>query len=291
MAEEDSTLPRRQLGRLLRQYREEIGLTMAQAARLVEVGTTTLHRLERGTADKVRVRIVQHLCEIYERSASETATLKHLAEQASVKNWYQEYAGLLPNNFNHYVELESAAQQLFSYQELIPGQLQTEAYARTMMSGFLAETQPELERRVDLRMKRQIIIKRKAAPVTLNVVLHESALYRLVGSRKIMSTQLRHVADASTWPNVEVRILPYSAGMPMGVLPGPFIIMDFGLDRKGRPVEPTIVYIEAVTANIFLQKEHDVARYRAIAAAVRDASLSPMDSRILLRKAAKEYHQ
>ncbi|MBF6446205.1 helix-turn-helix domain-containing protein [Nocardia elegans] len=291
MAEEDSTLPRRQLGRLLRQYREEIGLTMAQAARLVEVGTTTLHRLERGTADKVRVRIVQHLCEIYERSSAETATLKNLAEQAAVKNWYHEYAGLLPYNFNHYVELESAARQLFSYQELIPGLLQTDAYARTMMSGFPAEAEAEFQRRVDLRMKRQVIIKRKAEPVMFSVVLHESALYRVVGSPKIMSAQLRHVADASTWPNVEVRILPFSAGMPMGVLPGPFVILDFGLDRKNRPIEPTVVYIEAVTANIFLQKHHDVERYRAISAAVRDASLNPVDSRTLLRKTAREFHQ
>src|SRR6476620_3404309 len=106
MAEEDSTLPRRQLGRILRQRREEVGMTMAQAARLVELGTTTLHRLEQGTADKIRVRIVQHLCEIYERSPDETAVLKHLAEQAAVKNWYAEYSDLLPGKFDNYVELE-----------------------------------------------------------------------------------------------------------------------------------------------------------------------------------------
>lgn len=293
MAEEDGTLPRRQLGRILRQHREAVGMTMAQSARLVEIGTTTLHRLEKGTADKIRVRIVQHLCEIYERSAEETAALKHLAEQAAVKNWYAEYNDVLRGNFENYVELEGAARQLFSYQELIPGLLQTEAYAASLMCNYNPrETHGDLQRRVELRMRRQAITKRKFEPVTLDVVLHESALRRVVGSPKIMSDQLRRVADASTWPNVEVRILPFSAGMPLGVLPGPFVIMDFGTDSKGRPVEPTIVYIEGVvTANIYLQKQVDVDRYLQVSAALHDASLNPTDSRALLRKMAKEYQQ
>ncbi|MEV2225411.1 helix-turn-helix transcriptional regulator [Nocardia vinacea] len=293
MAEEDSTLPRRQLGRILRQRREEVGMTMAQAARLVEIGTTTLHRLEKGTADKIRVRIVQHLCEIYERDVEETTALKYLAEQAAVKNWYAEYGDVLRGNFENYIELEGVVRQLFSYQELIPGLLQTEAYAASLMRNYdLREADGDLQRRVELRMKRQVIIKRKFEPVRLDVVLHESALRRVVGSPKIMSDQLRRVADASTWPNVEIRILPFSAGMPLGVVPGPFVIMDFGTDSKGRPVEPTIVYIESViTANIYLQKQVDVDRYLQVSAALHDASLNPTDSRALLRKIAKEYQQ
>ncbi|WP_063047000.1 helix-turn-helix domain-containing protein [Nocardia pseudovaccinii] len=291
MAEEDSTLPRRQLGRMLRQHREAVGMTLAQSARLVEIGTTTLHRLEKGTADKIRVRIVQHLCEIYERSVEETTALKHLAEQAAVKNWYAEYSDVLRGNFDNYIELEGAARHLFSYQELIPGLLQTEAYAASLMRNYnLREPDGDLQRRVELRMKRQVIVKRKFQPVMLDVVLHESALRRVVGSPKVMSDQLRRVADASTWPNVEIPILPFSAGMPLGVVPGPFVIMDFGTDSKGRPVEPSIVYIESVvTANIYLQKQVDVDRYLQVSAALHDASLNPVDSRALLRKIAKEY--
>ncbi|PSR64266.1 MULTISPECIES: helix-turn-helix domain-containing protein [Nocardia] len=293
MAEEDSTLPRRQLGRLLRQYREEIGFTMAQAARLVEVGTTTLHRLERGTADKVRVRIVQHLCEIYERSSSETATLKHLAEQAAVKNWYHEYSDLLPGNFDNYVELESAARHLVSYQELVPGLLQTEAYAHTVMRSFVPkESETTLQQHVALRMKRQLIVKRRAEPVTLDVVLHESALRRVVGGPKVMGSQLRHLADASTRPNVQLQVLPFSAGLPMGLVPGPFVILNFGLNGKGKPVEPTVVYVESVlTTAIYLEKQADVDRYCEVSAALHDAALDPVNSRMLLRKIAKEYEQ
>lgn len=293
MADEDSTLPRRQLGRQLRQYREEIGLTLAQAAKLVEIGTTTLHRLETGKAHKVRMRIIQHLCEIYERSAEEWAAIKHLARQASVKSWYAEYDELLPVNFDNYVGLEAAARQIVSYQELIPGLLQTADYARAIMRSYMPEASPTaIEPRVELRMKRQTIIRRKAEPVRFDVVLHESALHRMIGTPKVMAKQLLHVADVSTWPNVSVRIVPFSAGMPMGLNPGAFVILDFGLDTKGRPVEPTVVFVENVlTANIYLEKEVDVDRYRALSVALHRASLGEVESRALLRKIAKEYQQ
>lgn len=291
MGDEDSTLPRRQLGRYLRQYREEIGLTMAQAAKLVEIGTSTLHRLEKGTAEKVRVRIVGHLCEIYECSTDDTAALKRLAEQAAVKTWYQELGDLLPSSFDHYIGLEAAARQLILYQELVPGLLQTPDYARTMIRDFRTDiTDHDVERRLELRLRRQKIITRKAEPVGLDVVLHESALRRVVGGSRIMANQLRHLADTGTRPTVDVRILPFAAGMPMGMLPGPFVILDFGLDSRGRALEPPVVYIESVlTAQIYLQKEPDIQRYRAVSAALHDASLGAEDSRALLRKLAKEY--
>ncbi|MFE3189489.1 helix-turn-helix domain-containing protein [Nocardia sp. NPDC059240] len=291
MADDDSTLPRRQLGRYLRQYREEIGMTMAQAAKLVEIGTSTLHRLEKGTADKVRIRIVGHLCDIYERPVADVAAMKKLAEQAAVKTWYQEYGDLLPGSFDHYVGLEAAARQLVSYQELVPGLLQTQDYARTMIASYRTDVSDrDIERRVELRLRRQKIVTRKAEPVRLDVVLHESALRRVVGGPRIMANQLRHLADSGTRPTIGVRVLPFAAGMPMGLLPGPFVILDFGVDSKGRPVEPPVVYVESVlTAQIYLQKEPDIQRYRAVSAALHDASLNPADSRALLRKIAKEY--
>ncbi|UGT44220.1 helix-turn-helix domain-containing protein [Nocardia yamanashiensis] len=291
MADEDSTLPRRQLGRFLRQYREEVGMTMAQAAKVVEIGTSTLHRLEKGTADKVRVRIVAHLCEIYDCSAEDTAAMKRLAEQAAAKTWYQEYGDPIPGRFDHYVGLEAAARQLVSYQELVPGLLQTPDYAWTMTRNHLRDVpDAEIRRFVDLRLRRQAIVTRKTTPVALDVVLHESALRRLVGDPRIMAKQLRHLADAGTRPNIELRVLPFGAGIPMGLLPGPFVILDFGTDSKGRPVEPPVVYLESVlTADIYLQKAADLERYRAVSAALHDASSSPEDSRLLLRRIAKEY--
>lgn len=291
MADEDSTLPRRQLGRLMRRYRDEVGLTLAQVAQLADIGTTSLHRLERGQSNKVRVPVVQQLCEIYERSPEESAAIRHLAQQGAVKSWYAEYNDLLPDGFDNYVALEAAARRLITYEELVPGLLQTRPYAHTLIRSFLpSEPVDDIDRRLDLRMRRQVIATRKAAPVELDVVLHESALRRVVGDRRIMAHQLRHLADAATRSNVRLRILPFTAGIPMGLLPGPFVLLDFGIDGKGRPSEPPVVYVESVlTAKIYLEKEEDLDRYRAVWSAVRSASLGDSESRALIRKIAKEY--
>ncbi|MBF6251252.1 helix-turn-helix domain-containing protein [Nocardia farcinica] len=291
MADDDSTLPRRQLGRLLHRYRDEVGLSLAQAARLVDIGTTTLHRLEKGQANKVRLGVVQQLCEIYERAPEEIAAARYLASQGAVKSWFAEYNDLLPDGFDDYVSLEASARQLLSYEELVPGLLQTRDYARTMIRSFLPlDEDDDIERRVDLRMKRQMIIKRKTEPVEFAVVLHESALRRAVGTRRMMVNQLRHLADESTRPNITVRVLPFAAGIPMGLLPGTFVILDFGQDGKGRRREPSVVYLESVlTGKIYLEREHDVDRYRSVWATFHNASLNAAESRVLIRKIAKEF--
>ncbi|MBF6263830.1 DUF397 domain-containing protein [Nocardia farcinica] len=92
MADGDSTLPRRQLGRLLHRYRDEVGLSLAQAARLVDIGTTTLHRLEKGQANKVRLGVVQQLCEIYERAPEEIAAARYPAQDGAGRSRQQNVA-------------------------------------------------------------------------------------------------------------------------------------------------------------------------------------------------------
>ncbi|MBF6070099.1 helix-turn-helix domain-containing protein [Nocardia farcinica] len=291
MADGDSTLPRRQLGRLLHRYRDEVGLSLARAARLVDIGTTTLHRLEKGQANKVRLGVVQQLCEIYERSPEEIAAARYLASQGAVKSWYVEYGELTGSDFDNYVVLESAARRLISYHELVPGLLQTADYARSVLRyHYLDRGETVIERLVELRLQRQIRVKRKALPIELDVLVHQSALHRVVGSRRVMANQLRHLADASTLPNVTLRVVPFSAGIPMGVLPGGFVILEFGCDRKGRLIEPSVVFVEGVlTAGIFLEKDTDVDRYRAISAGLHKAALDEAGSRTLLRRMAKEY--
>lgn len=288
---EDSTLPRRQLGRYLREYREQAGMTIAQAAAIVEIGATTLQRLEKGTADKVRLRIVRAFCETYDVSPDETDAMNELAKQAAVKSWYHEYNEQIPANFNVFVGLEQSARHITSHQELVPGLLQTADYASTIVRSFYPdETEAETRRRVDLRLKRQALIKRKVQPVTLDMLLHESALRRVVGGPKVMAAQLRYLADASTWPNVTLRILPFAAGIPMGLLSGSYVIFDFGTDRKGQPVEPSVVYVESLlSANVYLEKHDDVQRYTRLAREIRRQSADPVKSRSLLRQVAKEY--
>ncbi|MFI7001092.1 helix-turn-helix domain-containing protein [Nocardia sp. NPDC050175] len=286
-----STLPRRQLGRYLRDWRTQAGLTIAEASRLMEWGASTLQRLEKGQADRIRTIDIQELCRIYGINEDLADGLKGLAQQAAVKSWWHAYGDLIPENFDVYVGLEASAQQLSSYQsELVLGLLQTADYARTLHRlGYPNDSESELERRVQLRLQRQALITRRAAPAKVAVVLHESVLRRVVGGVKVMAAQLRHLADLSTSDNVSVRILPFTAGIPLGDPTGPFTVLEFGTDGKGQPVEPPVVYVEGFTGDLYLERPVDVQRYHRAHQSLQHAALDIQTSRQLLRQVAKEF--
>ncbi|WP_442789913.1 helix-turn-helix domain-containing protein [Nocardia sp. CDC160] len=286
-----STLPRRQLGRYLRDWRIQAGLTIAEAAKLMEWGASTLQRLEKGNADRIRTIDIQALCRIYGIPAEIAEGLKGLAQQAAVKSWWHSYGDLIPENFDVYVGLEASAQQLSCYQsELVPGLLQTAEYARALNRlGYPEETAAEVDRRVQLRMQRQAMITRPLRPANIAMVLHESVLRRLVGGARVMAAQVRHLAELSTRTNVALRILPFAAGVPLGLSTGPFVILEFGTDSKGQPVEPPVVYVEGFTGDLYLERQGDVQRYRRALAGLERCALDVQDSRNLLRQVAKEY--
>ncbi|GAB2697834.1 helix-turn-helix domain-containing protein [Nocardia thraciensis] len=290
-ANTSSTLPRRQLGRYLRDWRTQAGLTIAEAARLMEWGASTLQRLEKGQADRIRTIDIQELCRIYGIPDDIAEGLKGLAQQAAVKSWWHAYGDLIPENFDVYVGLEASAHRLTASQtELVPGLLQTADYARALnLLGFPDDSEAELERRVQLRLQRQALITRKNQPATVDVVLGESVLRRVVGSARVMAAQLRHLADLSTRDNVTLRVLPFAAGVPLGLSTGPFVILEFGNDSKGQPVEPPVVYVEGFTGDLYLERPGDVRRYRRAHEGLLRCALDVPTSRNLLRQVAKEY--
>ncbi|MFJ4650487.1 helix-turn-helix domain-containing protein [Nocardia sp. NPDC088792] len=291
MSDNGSTLPRRQLGRYLREGRMQCNLTIAEAAALMEWSESKLQRLETGNAEKIRVLDIRELCRIYDFDDEFTTALGGLAQQASVKSWWHEYDDLIPEGFNVYVGLEASARGLVSYQpDLIPGLLQTADYARVLIGDYWPDAgDDQLDRRVQLKIRRQSLLTRKRNPATFDIVMHETALRRVVGSPRVMAAQLRRVADMSTLPTIAVRVLPFSAGVPIGHTVGPFVILDFGHDSGNRPLEPTVVYLENFLGDLYLEKQAAVDRYLQAYQAIQRAALDETSSRDLLRKAAKEY--
>ncbi|WP_280386577.1 helix-turn-helix domain-containing protein [Nocardia wallacei] len=297
MTDEDQTsmLAQRQLGRILREARQGIGLTIERAAPLVELSKSGLQRLEAGEMSRIRIRDIQALCELYEMSLEETERAIELAKQTQVKGWNLAFRGLYSNSaFHMYIGLESAARRLTAYHEIIPGLLQTADYARTVIGDFFSENDSDdIERRVELRMKRQAVVTRKADPVQLEILLHESALHRIVGGPRVMADQARHLAEMSKLPNINVRIQPFSAGLLWGLMPESFTILDFGTDAKGRSVEPPVVFLEGMAgiADMFLDKSDDVQRYGALATAIRNVCLDETQSRNLIRQVVKRRYE
>ncbi|MBL1080135.1 helix-turn-helix domain-containing protein [Nocardia sp. 2] len=287
----DSTFPRRQLGRYLREGREALGLTIVEAADLMQWGKSTLQRFERGQSDRVRVVDVRELCRIYDFDNGMTEAMVGLAQQAAVKSWWHEFGDLIPENFSVYMGLESSARVLTTYQpDLVPGLLQTADYARRLIHTAHPDArESEIAGRVQVRMRRQVLITRNTRPTALHVVLSESVLRRSIGGPTIMAAQMRHLADTSTRPNIAILVLPFAAGMPTGEQTGPFVILDFGHDNHGRSVEPTVVYAEGFTGDMYSEKVRVVDCYAAAYDRIRRAALDEADSRILLRQTAKEY--
>lgn len=291
MYESGSTLPRRQLGRYLRELRLQIGMTLPEAARRIERSSSTLQRIETGQCDRIKLLDVRELCGIYGADEEETAGLIGLAQQASVKSWWHEYGNVIPTNFDVYMGLETAAHRLVAYTpEIVFGLCQTPSYTQALLHAESPHASAdEIKRTVDLKMKRQRSIMRKNRPTDLSLVLHESVLRRLVGSPKIMAAQLRHVADISTRDNVRVHVLPFRSGVPMGDPIGRFVISSFGVNKKGQPVEPPVVYLENYTGDLYLEESNTVERYYEAHRALVHAALDETSSRTLLRRVAREY--
>lgn len=289
----DSSITRRQLGRLLREAREAIGLTLDSASRLLDWGTSTLQRYEKGQNQKIRDRDLDAMIEIYRIDAEQGEALRGLAKQTAEKSWWHEFGDLIPTNFSVFMGLESAADTLTTYQpDLVPGLLQTADYARVLMTTALSPNAvEEIERRVEMKMRRQHLIVRKIKPTRLTVILGETVLRRMIGGGTIMAAQLRHLADIGTRPNVSIRILPFSAGMPTGELIGTFVILGFPEDSRGVPIEPVIVYAENYTGDMYSEKDAVVRRYWAAYERIRQVALDEVSSRALLRTVAREYQR
>lgn len=287
-----STLPRRQLGRVLREWREATGFTIAEAAKLVDLSRAVLQRVETGQIQKVRRQDVEALCRVYDVGDDETAAAVDLAVQARAKSWYHAYGGLYSSAFNMYVGLEAAARRLTTYHDQhIPGLLQTADYARAIISASPRFTSTEdIEKRVEHRLKRQALITRKTSPVELDVMLHVSVLYRMLGGPSVMAGALRHLAEMSKYPNITIRVHPYSAGLTWGLPHGSFILLGFDQNSKGEPVEPPVVYMDGgLSQDVYLEKADDVRLYSELATAIRGNCLGEVESRNLLRQAAKEH--
>ncbi|WP_081706271.1 helix-turn-helix transcriptional regulator [Nocardia sp. CNY236] len=291
LEETGSTLPRRQLGRYLREAREGAGLSTDKAAQLMEWHKSTVNRLERGLTERIRVRDILGLCEIYGLSDEKTAVAKGLAEQTPAKSWWHAYADLIPANVNLFVGLESGANTLTMFQPLVvPGLLQTANYARALdRIYFPDETSEELDRRVALRIRRQNILTRKRRPTRAVIVLHENVLRTVIGDRRVMAALLRHIADLGTRDNIEVRLLPFRAGLPLGMPLPPFTVFEFDRDTHGRLVEPTVVFSESFAGAMYFERRTEVELYRRSFEIVQSSALDTRPSRDMLRQIAREY--
>ena len=195
-----------------------------------------------------------------------------MAREANTPGWWQHYGDVLPQWFRTYVDLESAATLIRTYEgQFVPGLLQTDDYMRAVIHDASLESSEEVGRRVRLRMARQTLLTREHPP-RLWAVVDEAALRRPVGGREVMRGQLERLLDATKLPNVTLQILPFAAGAHSAMV-GAFSILRFA-DRE----LPDVVYLEHLTNAIYLDKRAEVERYvDVMEAAVRRQRASGQD--------------
>src|SRR6266700_1724306 len=168
------------LGSQLRRLRESKGITRAEAGYTIRASGSKISRLELGRVS-FKERDVADLLTLYGvTDDGERQALLNLADKANSPGWWHRYNDLLPSWFQVYVGLEDAATLIRTYEvQFIPGLLQTEDYARTVMSvGQAGAAAEEVERRVRLRTDRQRLLTRPGGP-RLWAVIDEAALRRL----------------------------------------------------------------------------------------------------------------
>lgn len=286
--ESGSTVPRRQLGRHLRELRNQTRMTMRTAAEALELSQATLSRIENGH-NAMRSLDVQAMCQVYGANEELTAALMALAKESKSKGWWHSFGDVVPEGFDVYIGLEEAANRLRWYEsELVPGLLQAEGYTRALIQASRKDDDPdETERRVQLHMARQALITRPTAPPTLDVVTDEGALRRPIGGPEAMAVQLDRLIELGQRPNIHLRVLP-SAVVHSALGAGKFIILDFPTNGSGQPSEPTTVYMDHLAGELYLDKPREAERYVAAFENIWSAALSEAESEQAIAALAKE---
>jgi hypothetical protein len=212
-----------------------------------------------------------------------TAELIALSRGARERSWWSTYRDL-PPRLVQLIEYESASFIIRNFQPmLIPGLLQTEEYATTMIRNLSPQSTPqEVSTVVELRMKRQQILRQPEIPLTFFIV-DEAAVRRLVGGREAMRRQIQRLLDESDKPTVTIEVVPFSAGAHPG-MQGPFMIFEFP-DAE----DDDALYLEGPTESRWNRDDpEEIASFRERFEALRGLSLGPQGSVDLLRRLVGE---
>ncbi|MEU5780724.1 helix-turn-helix domain-containing protein [Micromonospora lupini] len=288
MDDSGSTVPRRQLGRYLRELRENAYVTVTAAAKELEWSAPRIWRYETGQVS-MHPNDVAAMCRVYGASPETIETMRALARETKAHGWWHSYGEAIKDWFKLYVGLEAAATRIRHYEaNLVPGLLQTVEY----MTEVIATDHPQMgeqqrQAKVDVRLRRQRLLARAVprAP-RLDVILSEAVLRRPLRDRAAMARQLESLLVSSRQHNIGIRVLPLDAGLVRWAQAGTFTMLDFPSDV--REPEPTTIYMDGPCGAVYLDKTHEIEIYEDAWRSLGERTLSADESRELIAVMAKE---
>lgn len=279
-------LCRLQLGRELKQLRQDANLTSTQVVRKLMCSPSKLTRLEHGENAVVEPADVIALCTIYGADPQVRAMLLgYAAVTKTKKDWWQspEYRPVIAPSFKAYLALEATAEALHNYEaEFVPGLLQSEEYVRAIHQraheGLPAD---EIDRLVAVRMTRQEALHRSAGPLKFAAIVSEAVLYRQVGGAPVMRAQIEHLAEMASHPAVVLQVVPFKMGAHAG-MNGAFTMLRL-------PDAQPIVYLENLDGASVTRRRTNVQLYEAAFNDLQILAVGPQESLGMIRKAIKEH--
>jgi transcriptional regulator with XRE-family HTH domain len=291
---------RRRLAAELRRLRHEAGLSIEEVAAGLGWQPSKLSRIETrqigiSTAD-LRKLLVAYKVE----DQAYRDQLADMARRATERGWWQSFSSdVVPTALANLIGLETEARTIRSYEpELVPGLLQSQAYTRAIMRAWQPSwTAADIDRRVEIRMARQDVLRQAGAsllarqdalrqagePALVSCIINEAVLRRTVGGNEVMHEQIEVLAKERDPSNVTVQVLPFNSGAHPAMA-GPFQILTFH-----DPGDLGIVHLESAMTAITLEQPEELRRYDEIWGSLQARALSPEDSRVMMRSYALRY--
>lgn len=254
-----STVRRMQLGARLRALRRAAGLSRDEAGDPIRASESKISRMELGRVG-FKERDITDLLTLYGvHDPAERQTLMTFAREANSPSWWHPYGDVLDAWLQTYLDFEQAAELIRTYEvQFVPGLLQTEAYARAVISlGYESSASDEIERRARLRMERKQLLLRPDAP-KLWAVLDEAVLRRPIGGRDVLREQIATLLDLTeSTTTVRLQVMPFSSG-GHAASGGAFSVLRFPYQELS-----DVVYIEHLTGALYIDRREEVDRYTA----------------------------
>ncbi|MFF3821185.1 helix-turn-helix domain-containing protein [Streptomyces bluensis] len=259
------------LGRTLKFLREKAGKSLGQLADETGYDKSYLYRLEAGERLS-KVTVMEDLDGYYGSG------------DLLVRQWRDARKDVIKDKYKAFMALEATARVMWMFQLAVPGLLQTEEYARTVLSGLsraqtTAGNSEEVEEQVAARMGRQELLHRQPPP-NIRVILDEGALRRGVPDAKVWADQLSRLLDAAELPSVALQVLPYTAGV--------HDLMNSHLTLLWQRVGDPVAYVEGNGVGELIDDPDKVLSFRWSYDLVRDAALTPEESTAFIKRLLEE---
>lgn len=253
----------RRLARELRSARATLGQSIDQVARRLGWYDSKLSRIE-NAKNYPSLSDVRVLLDLYGIDGAKRARLLEMTRNAKQRNWWAEYEGVMPTT---YAALEDEADLIRTWEPLIvPGLLQTPAYARSLFSCIRPDPAADVvEQKVRGRLSRQLVLTRPFPPAVL-AVLGEPVF-------EVMASDVRRaqvLALANPPQSVTIRIVPTERMMKVGPVGSFSVLSSAGV--------PDVAYAETLAGDTFMEDENTVAMFSQTFESILECSLSRQES-------------